>query len=302
MSLTAPPGAYGSADPLFLLLAALAIEAYLGGRLPRLPWVPHPRRALTRGVAVLEGRLNRPERAATARRARGAIVTAVLLPAAAAAGWLAMLVTRNYPFAWTLELLLLASLVAQRGTWRLAAALRGALRDGSLQRARGALARLAAGDLAPAAIEGFDGAALAAAGVTALGRRFAGDLVNPVLWYVVLGLPGLFLQQTAQVLRRQLGALGPFGAAPERIGRLVAAPGAALAGLLLATAAIFVPDGRPGAALSSLRRPEHAMAAALPAAEEGPARLARALALFAVGCLLVAGLVAVLALLRLALG
>jgi len=300
MSFSAPPGAYGSADPLFLLLAAMAIEAYLGGRLPRLPWLPHPRRALVRFVAALEGRLNRPERSAAARRTRGAIVAAVLLPLAVAVGWVAMLLTRNYPFAWTLELLLLASLVSQRGTWRLAADLRGALGDGSQQRARRALMPLAADALAPSAVEALDRALLAPAGVAALGRRFAGDLVSPVLWYVALGLPGLFLQQTAQVLRRQLAGRGPFGRAAGAAGRIVAAPGALLAGVLLAAAAAFVPAGQPGGALRAARRPEAAIAAALPA-EDGVARLGRALALFAVGCLIVAGLVAGLALLRLGL-
>lgn len=300
MSFSAPPGAYGSADPLFLLLAALAIEAYLGGRLPRLPWLPHPRRALSRAVAGLEARLNRRERTAAARRTRGVLVTAVLLSLAAAAGWLAMLLTRNYPFAWTLELLLLASLVSQRGTWRLAAALRTALADGSLERARRALAPLAADRLSPTAVEALDRAQLAPAGVAALGHRLGGDLAGPVLWYVALGLPGLFLQQTALVLRRQLAAPGPFGAAASRAGRVLAAPGELLAGLLLAGAALFVPGGRPGRALGAARRPERAIAAALPA-EEATRHLGRALALFAVACLILAGLVAALALLRLAL-
>jgi len=300
MSFSPPPGAYGSGDPLFLLLAALAIEAYLGGRLPRLPWLPHPRRALARAVAFLAARLNRPERSVAARRTRGAIVTAVLLPLAAAAGWLAMLLTRNYPFAWTLELLLLASLVSQRGTWRLAAELRGALLDDSLQRGRSALAPLAADRLSPAAVEALGHGQLAPAGVAALGRRFADDLVSPVLWYVALGLSGLFVQQTAQVLHRQFATLGPFGGAASRVGRIVAAPGAVLTGLLLAVAAVFVPGGRPLAALRSARRPEVAIGAALPA-EDSVARLGRAMALFAVGCLIVAGLVAALALLRLGL-
>jgi len=301
MSFSTPPGAYGSADPLFLLLAALAIEAYLGGRLPHLPWLPHPRRALARAVAFLEARLNRPERSTTARRTRGVLVTAVLLPLAAAAGWLAMLLTRNYPFAWTLELLLLASLVSQRGNWRLAAELRAALLDGSQQRARRALVPLAADRLSPAAVEALDPSQLATAGVAALGQRFGGDLVGPVLWYIALDLPGLFLQQTVLVLHRQLAGRGPFGGAASRVGGILAAPGEIVAGLLLAGAAVFVPAGRPRAALRSAARPAVAMAVALPE-EEGVARLGRALALFAVGCLIVAGLVAALALLRFSLG
>ena len=61
MPWTAPPGAWGAADPLFLLLIALGIEGYLGGRALRFAWTGNPRRALAVLCLDLARRLNRHE-------------------------------------------------------------------------------------------------------------------------------------------------------------------------------------------------------------------------------------------------
>src|SRR5690625_7583389 len=73
------PGTFGYADPLFLLIAALALEAYLGrgnwlGSLSR-----GPRRWVARLARTLEQRLNRPERGAAERRRRGWSVAIALV-------------------------------------------------------------------------------------------------------------------------------------------------------------------------------------------------------------------------------
>ncbi|MFQ5774798.1 MAG: cobalamin biosynthesis protein [Kiloniellaceae bacterium] len=305
MSWSPPPGAYGAADPLFLLLIALAVEAYLGDRPLRLRWMPNPRRAVAAAVLELDRRLDRPERGARALRTRGAVVAAALALGALGLGWLAALVTRHYPFAWVAELFLLILLVEQRGTWRHAAALGEALRAGSLVRAREALRPLVVERLGPGELDALGAAALVEAALSALGRRFAARLAGPVFWYVLLGLPGLFLQQAVLVMAVTLGAgAGPFGEAARTLARAVAFVPGYLSGLVLAAAAAFVPGGRPAAAapgaLAGRLAPSGVLAAALGhlAAE---ARLSRALAAFAVACLINAGLIAVLALVRLGL-
>lgn len=297
------PGAFGGAEPLFLLLIALAIEAYVGDRPFRFRWVPHPRRLVARLVGGLEQRLDRPERTPGQRRLRGLIVAAGLALAALAVGWLVALFTRHYPFAWTLEVFVLVMLVAQRSSARRVGAVRAALAEGSLVRARAALAPLAAGRLAPAMVERLEGPGLAVASVAALGRQFAARLVGPVLWYVVLGLPGIFLQQVSLVLGEGPGSRdSAFGRAPAVLAAAISLPPRALAGLVIAAAALFIPGARPApAALSAVRAPgapETALAVAL-GPVPGPAGLVRALAIFAVACLIDAGLVALVALLRL---
>ncbi len=310
MSWTAPPGAWGAADPLFLLLIALGIEGYLGGRALRFAWTGNPRRALAVLCLDLARRLNRHERTPAARRRRGALVAGSLALAALALGWVAGLITRHYPFAWTLELFLLVLLIDQRATWRLGAALQDALASGSLVRAREVLRPLTVE--AAAEIDSLDRGGIIGAALAALGRRFAGRLMAPVVWYVALGLPGLLLQQTAYVMAATLsmGAVqknsagpgaGPYGDAARSLARAVAWPADALGVLLLSFAAAFVPGGRGAAGLRLAFRgggADSVLYAAL-AAVGAPLRLNRALVVFAVACLINAGLIGALALLRL---
>jgi len=309
------PGAYGHADPLFLLLAALAVEAYLG----RLGWFSRllagPRAAAVRLARALEQRLNRPQRGLAERRRRGWIAALALLLAAAAAGWLLALFTRFYPFAWALELALLIVLLRQRRSWQEAATVAAALGRGDRQGARGALLRLAAGDLEAREVERLPAEALAPAAVTALGRRLGDGLVAPVFWYVLAGPGGLALQQASLLLARLYGGAalhdpareppaGPFALGALRLARLLQWLPARLAALLLVGAAALAPGLAARDALSGPGlRPETVLAGALgpPPLDQAPfdlAALRQALSLFTLACLLQAGLLALLLLVR----
>jgi adenosylcobinamide-phosphate synthase len=258
----------------------------------------------------LARRLDRPERGARNLRIRGAVVTLALAAAALALAWLVQWLTRHYPLAWGFEVALLALLLAQRSTWSQAAAVAAALQAGSLVRAREALRRLAGEGLGPDAVDGLGPSQVVEAAVAALGRRFARALLGPVFWYVLLGLPGLFLQQGAQVMAVGLGAgrgasrAGAFGMAARTLDRALTVLPDYLAGLILAAAAGFVPGGQPrlalGPALKGRAGGAGALSAAL-AALPASARLRPALGAFAVACLIDAGLIALLALARLGL-
>jgi adenosylcobinamide-phosphate synthase len=219
---------------------------------------------------------------------------------------LAGLLTRYYPFAWVIELLFLPLILSQRGTWRRGTAVADALKAGSLIQAREALRPLVRERIEASRLEGLDAAGIIEVTIAGIGLRAAALLVGPALWYVLLGLPGLLLQQAAYVMNLVLGGrAGEFGQAAERLEGLVSAPSRALAALLLAASAAFVPGGKPLAALRCL--PVHrggpaAALAAAPGEATGNARLARALVVFAVACLFQAALIGLLALLRLNLG
>ena len=300
------PGIYGSAEPLFLLLMALAIEAYVGGLSVRGGWLPRPRRAFARAVHEVERRLNRPERTAADRRLRGTVACVFLVLITLVVGVIAGLLTRNYPFAWLIELLFLPLILSQRGTWRRGAAVADALKDGSLIKAREALRPLVRERLDAARLDGLDGAGIIEVTIAGIALRFTALLVGPVLWYVLLGLPGLLLQQAVYVMDLTLGRrAGEFGLAAERVHRIASAPSRALAALLLAASAAFVPGGKPLAALRCL--PAHrggpaAALAAAPGVAVGSARLALALVVFAVACLFQAALIGLLVLARLSIG
>jgi hypothetical protein len=97
---------------------------------------------------------------------------------------------------------------------------------------------------------------------------------------------------------------GAFGLAARALDRALAVPPDYLAGLILAAAAAFVPGGRPllalGPALKGRAGAASTLSAAL-AALPASARLRPALGIFALACLIDAGLLALLALARLAL-
>ncbi len=229
------PGAFGAADPLFLLLAALAAEAYFGG----VAWSrrtgsgaglwPWPRRRFVELLRGLQARLDRPGRSAKALTVRGACLAGLTLAAALAAGALLGLFTRHYPFAWAVELLLLFAALRLRRSHRSAQLILADLEREAPEAARERLARLAAPDLSPGLLERLPRAGLAVTALTALERRFVDAAVAPALWFALLGLPGLLGWMAAQ--RTALTLDGPAVAEPGALGsRAFGRP----AGLLLA--------------------------------------------------------------------
>lgn len=279
------PGAYGAVDPLLLLLAALAAEAWLGGfDLGGLRGWTAPRRRYAELLRGLQRRLDRPQRGARALRVRGLLVAGLLLIGALAAGLLVGLFTRHYPFAWALELLLLVGALRLRRSHRLGRLVLVALDHGNAQAARDALGRLAAVDLAPAAVEALPASGLAVTAAGMLERRLADAAVAPAAWFALLGLPGLFAWVAVQ--RAALLLAGPRVAGPPAS-----------------------PFGRPAAALlAALRWPPARLAEALLAvarrvagrAPDGPqAALALALERHALAGLLLAGLLVLLVAARL---
>lgn len=319
-------GAFGATDPLFLLLAALAIEAYVGDLAARLPRLPHPRGLVARAAGELERRLNRPQRSRRALVVRGAIAVVALGGAAIAAGVALAAFTRGFPFAWLIELFLLISLLGARLTGRKAAGVARALDAGDDAAARHDLRALAGERMDPQRLDGLDARGIAVAAAGGVAARFATAVVAPVFWYVLLGLPGIFLQQAVRVVATVVATgnrPGGGGFDPDREGdfafpavRLDAAlvwiPDK-LAGLFLALAALFVPRARPAMAARRLLKARYWAAAALggalglmarrdaapsAAGDAGPAEVRGALALFVVACVIQVGLIAALVLLR----
>lgn len=326
MDPTLPFGAYGAYDPLFLLLAALGIEAYAGDVVARLPRMPHPRALAARAAGRLERRLNRPRRGRSALVLRGLVVVLALAGGAALAGAALAWLTRVYPFAWVLELFLLVALLGQSGVLRGLARVAAALDAGSGERARAALRPLAGDQLAPEQLEQLDRRGLAIAALDGGARRAVAGGLAPVFFFVLLGLPGLCAQQTVRVVASVLATgnkAGGAGLGRQREGDFALAAislDAALqwlpdkvAGGLFALAAVFVPQAHPGTALGRLGRSSAWAVGALGGALALSGRrdgtlsragapetlqLRRARLLIAVAFLIQAGAVAALVLLR----
>jgi adenosylcobinamide-phosphate synthase len=319
-------------EPAFLLLAALLLDALLPsmGSLPRL--VPNPVRLSAFLGHWLTRRLDRARRSEGTRLVRGALATLVILGFAVGIGLAIERWAAHDPLGVPVEFLCLVMVLGQRAGFARARAVATALARGpaALPEAHKALRIL----LAP----GWDLARLDAHGVvrvtieaTVVG--FAERVIAPVFWFLLLGLPGLLGAVAINAVADRSPAETRFALTARRLDDALQYLPARLAGMLLVIAAIFVPTGRPLAALRTVAAeagkhrsinhgwPIAATAGALGLSLAGPrlgadgkgiaapwigdgraraeaADIGRMLYLFAVACLIDASLVAGMALAR----
>ncbi|EKE71543.1 cobalamin biosynthesis protein CobD/CbiB [Oceanibaculum indicum] len=241
-----------STETLILLIAALAIDAYAGGFVwPRSLSRLNPAHLLGRLARWFDDRLNRPERTPRSLRIRSWLALLALLilvlPVGIAVHGLAM----TSGFGWALALWLMVAFVTLRRTYDLAENARRLLQGGTL-----AEARLSVDALTDRDIYRLDEHAVARVAVESLTERFVAWVAAPLLWAALFGLPGLLAQAAAhagsRILRR--GDQTLYGRAFTLADRLFQAPASWLAGLAFTIAAIAVPTARPLTALRILLR------------------------------------------------
>jgi adenosylcobinamide-phosphate synthase len=317
--------AFGGPGPLLLLLAALLVDGVLGGLMTRLP--PGPAALVVRLGADLDRRLNRVERGDTTRLVRGALVVMAIAVAALLSGELIHLASRLLPYGWGLEGLALLSCLRLGAPWQRIRSVRRALDHRGLEAARAEvqpLTRRTAGAL--------DDHGVARAAVEAAAKHLSQGVVAPAFWYILLGLPGVMLWTAVDALDEAIGHRSPryehFGMTAARLDDALNFLPARLTGGLIVLSAAFLGSAAPFAALRTMIRdaryhrslnagwPEAAMAGALGLALGGPyhdgamtvremwigqgrarataADIGRALALHAVTCLVLAGLIGAL--------
>ena len=276
-------------DPLLLLLAGLAIDALFGDMPTLFRFVPHPVVLAGRAIALFERKLNRPTRTERARRERGILTVLALVGAAAAIGWVIQALCRGRPFGALIEAFLIGILVAQRSLFLHVAAVALALRNGGLEAGRKAVGHIVGRD--PARL---DRHGVARAAIESLAENFSDAVVAPVFWYLIGGLPGLFAYKMANTLDSMIGHRSEryraFGWAAACFDDFLNLAPARLSGLLLAGAALFVKEARPGQSVVTMLRdarkhrspnagwPEAAMAGALGLALAGPRHYADGIA------------------------
>jgi adenosylcobinamide-phosphate synthase len=316
-------------DPFFALLAGLALDAVVGEMRPLFRFVPHPVAVVGGVIANLERRLNRESRGRGARRARGALVVLFVVVAATLCGWLLAVLARHWRWGWAIEIVAITVLVAQRSLYDHVFAVCRALESGGVAAGRAEVAKIVGRDP-----NSLDEHAVARAGIESLFENFSDAVVAPALWYLLLGLPGLFAYKAINTLDSMIGHRDEryidFGAFAARLDTVANFVPARLSALIVAAASVVVPQGNPAAALKTMLRdarkhrsfnagwPEGAAAGALGLALAGPRRygselvndpwigdgraratpadMRRALYLFVAACLVHAALIAVAAL------
>ena len=312
------------ANPLLLLAAGLAVDAWFGDMPALFARIPHPVVLAGRAIAAFDRKLNREIRSDAARRIRGGVTLVALVGLAAALGLAIERICRGSLAGAVVEILLIAVLIAQRSLFERVAEVACALDDGGLAAGRDAVRHIVGRD--PMSL---DGHGVARAAIESLAENFSDGVVAPAFWYLLLGLPGLFAYKMANTLDSMIGHKTPrylaFGWAAARFDDLANLIPARISGLLIAAAALFAENGRPGRALAIMLRdgrkhrspnagwPEGAMAGALGLALAGPRHypegvvldpwvgdgtaraatsdIARALGLYKLACLIEGGLV-----------
>jgi adenosylcobinamide-phosphate synthase len=329
MATIGPESFYGGGIPLGVLLAALLVDAVFAG-IPGLRQVlAAPEAALGAIVSWLDGRLNRDRRTAASRAVRGAVSVVLVAALAFGIGYLLAALARGWPHGWIGETVIVASLLAQRSAFDAARAVARMLKSRGVEVGRATLARSAAYDVSV-----LDENAVARGAIEGCAERFCDGVVAPAVWYLLLGLPGLFAYRAISVASRLIGHATPhyaaFGAGAAWLDRFANIAPAPIAGLLLIVAAVFVPGANPVRALTTMVRDsrnrgapaagwtESAVAGALGLSLAGPRRyrgevvrgpwigsgraratpadITRAVYLFAVACLLAIAIAAVAAL------
>jgi adenosylcobinamide-phosphate synthase len=215
-------------DRLILFVIVLVVVAVLA-------WLPGAGRALAAPleaaadvVSWFDRRLNRADRSAANRAARGLLVLVIVVGIAAVLG---AVVARGGTL---IEAIALATLIDAHGfrAARRTARKLDAAREEHHALARGAIERLTNG--------------------------FAIGIVGAAFWYLLLGLPGLAAIRAVDVVADRIGGLSPRYAAFGRIARglelllqMIPAP---LAGMLISLAAVFAPRARPLRAARTMLR------------------------------------------------
>jgi adenosylcobinamide-phosphate synthase len=238
-----------ASDPFAILLLALGIDLAFGDMAVVFRYLPHPVAIVGQAIGFFDRRLNREGRSDAARQFRGAATVVVLVGSAAALGWLVQEYLGVVHYAWIIEALLVAVLLAQRSLFEHVAAVGKALQAEGLAAGRDAVAKIVGRDP-----ESLDEHGVARAAIESLFENFSDGVIAPAFWYLLLGLPGLFAYKTANTLDSMIGHRSPrylyFGWAAARFDDGLNWIPARLTAVLVWLAALVLPGAH---ALGSVR-------------------------------------------------
>ncbi len=269
--------------PFVLLLAALALDAYIGDPPLLYRVIPHPVALMGRLINWCDAKLNRDDRGEGARRLRGVLAALALIGLAAGAGWLIHRLSVAISFGWLAELVIMMTLIAQRSLYRHVKAVAVALEDGGLAAGRDAVAHVVGRN--PAYLDEYG---VARGAIESCAENLSDGVMAPLFWYLLLGLPGLLAYKMLNTMDSMIGHVTPrhkaFGWATAKLDTVANYVPARLTGLIVVIVAIGAPEASPLAALKAMARnaaehrsvnagwPEAAVAGALGIAIAGPRR------------------------------
>ncbi|MCK7611548.1 adenosylcobinamide-phosphate synthase CbiB [Roseibium sediminicola] len=265
---------------LWLLLAALIVDALIGD--PDWLWhrLPHPVVWIGKLIALFDRLFNKTDYAPGTRKLGGVLTLLALVLGAAGIGAGIEALADKLPYGKILIVLIAAVFLAQNSLYRHVAAVRdGLLKDG-LEGGRKAVSMIVGRDP-----KQLDEAGVSRAAIESCAENYSDGIVAPLVWFALLGLPGLIAYKAVNTADSMIGhkneVYADFGWASARFDDLINLPASRLAGLLIALSAPLA-GGSPrksiACVLDDARKhrspnagwPEAAMAGALGLALAGP--------------------------------
>jgi adenosylcobinamide-phosphate synthase len=269
------------ATTLIILVAALGVEALFGYPQRLYKLIGHPVTWIGALISKLDRDLNRDDESRAARKASGVLALIVLVAISAGLAWIAQ-ITLASTWLGNIALVLIAStMLASRSLYDHVRDVAQALRNEGLDAGRTMVGRIVGRNP-----ETLDEHGVARAAIESLAENASDGITAPVVWFALLGLPGLAAYKAINTADSMIGHRTPrheaFGWAAARLDDLVNLPASRLTGFLFALAARFIPNGSTDNAFRAMRRdahrhrspnagwPESAMAGALGLKLNGP--------------------------------
>lgn len=218
-------------------MGALVLDAALGWPDGFYRRIGHPVGAFARVIGGLERRWNLADLSFSARRARGVAAMIVLAVMVGGAAWGVENVADRLAGSWSWLLIALAAwpALAQRSLYEHVTPVRRALAAGNLPAARVAVGRIVGRDTRE-----LDAPGVARAGIESLAESFCDGVIAPLFWFVLAGLPGLWVYKAINTADSLIGhpeePLRAYGWAAARIDDLANFVPARLSGVLICLA------------------------------------------------------------------
>ena len=259
---------------------ALLVERLFGYPKPLYDKIGHPVEWFGTVLKKLEALLYDPQAEPLQARLRGlAVLLALLLIVTIPAVFVASILS-TLKFGWIVEALLATALIAQHSLYEHVSAVGKGL-DISLNEGRKAVAKIVGRD--PAAL---DESGIVKGALESLAENASDGIVAPVLWYALLGLPGIVAYKAINTADSMIGHKSEryiyFGWAAARLDDLVNLLASRLTGFLFAAATAWNDQERGKLAVLAMWRdapkhqspnagwPESALAASLGVKFGGP--------------------------------
>ncbi len=183
---------------LLVLGGALLLDLWLGD--PAWLWhrLPHPVVLFGRTITLLDKHLNRRILSGQGRRCTGCVAILCLLLLATMSGWLLQQFSGFIGF--SIQLVIVSILLAGRTLHDHVRAVARPLSAGDIKGARGHLAMIVGRKTDKLSSDG-----IARAAIETTAENLSDGVIAPAIWYLVLGLPGLFMYKIVNTADSMIG-------------------------------------------------------------------------------------------------